>query len=65
MNERCMNKYNAPVILAWQANMDGQFVLNASACVMYVASCIMKCDRAMGEILKHVGSEVRTQELKA
>ena len=25
----------------------------------------MKCDRAMGEILKHVGSEVRTQELKA
>jgi len=45
--------------------MDVQFVLNAYACVMYVASYIMKSDRAMGEILKRVGSEVRTQELKA
>ena len=41
-------------MLAWQANMDLQFVLNAYACVMYVASYIMKTDRAMGEILKLV-----------
>ena len=45
--------YNAPVMLAWQANMD---LLNAYACVMYVASYIMKTDRAMDEILKHVAS---------
>ena len=53
--------YNAPVMLAWQANMD---LLNAYACVMYVASYIMKTDRAMDEILKHVASEVRTEEFK-
>ena len=58
-----MNNYNAPVMLAWQANMDLQFVLNAYACVMYVASYIMKTDRAMGEILMCIASEVRTQEL--
>ena len=52
-------------MLAWQANMDLQFVLNEYACVMYVASYIMKTDWAMGEILKHVASEVRTQEVKA
>ena len=56
--------YNAPVMLAWQANMDLQFVLNAYACVMYVASYIMKTNRAMDEILKHVASEVRTEEFK-
>ena len=40
--------YNPSVLLAWQANMDIQFVLNAYACVMYVASYIMKMERAMG-----------------
>ena len=45
--------------------MDLQFVLNAYACVIYVASYIMKSDRAMGEILKRLASEVRTQELRA
>lgn len=51
-SECCVNNYNAPVMLAWQANMDLQFVLNPYTCVMYVASYIMKTDRAMGEILK-------------
>ena len=37
-----VNNYNPSVMLAWQANMDIQFVLNAYACVMYVASYIMK-----------------------
>ena len=53
-NECCVNNYNATVLLAWQANMDLQFVLNVYACVMYVTSYIMKTDRAMGEILKLV-----------
>ena len=51
-------------MLAWQANMDIQFVLNAYACVMYVASYIMKTERSMGELLKHVATEARTDELK-
>lgn len=31
---------------------------------MYVASYIMKTDRAMGQLLKQVASEARTDELK-
>ena len=59
-----INNYNGPVTLAWQANTDIQYVLNAYACIMYVASYIMKTDRAMGVLLKQVASEARTDELK-
>ncbi len=51
-------------MLAWQANMDIQYVLNAYASVMYVASYIMKSDRAMGVLLKQVAAEVKTDELR-
>ena len=44
--------------------MDIQFVLNAYACLMYAASYIMKTERAMGELLKRVAAEARTDELK-
>ena len=64
ISECCINNYNPAVMLAWQANMDIQFVLNAYACVMYVASYIMKTERAMGELLKRVAAEARTDELK-
>ena len=65
-NECNVNNYNVLVTLAWQANTDIQYVLNAYACVMYVASYIMKTDRAMGQLymLKRVASEARTEELK-
>ena len=63
-NECNVNNYNTSVTLAWQANTDIQYVLNAYACVMYVASYIMKTDRAMGQLLKRVASEARTDELK-
>ena len=56
-NECCISNYNPSVMLAWQANMDIQFVMNAYACVMYVASYIMKTERAMGELLKRVAAE--------
>ena len=63
-HECCINNYNPAVMLAWQANMDIQFVLNAYASVMYVASYIMKTERSMGELLKQVAAEARTDELK-
>ena len=63
-NECNVNNYNPSVMLAWQASMDIQYVLNAYACVMYVASYIMKTERAMGELLKRVAAEARTEELK-
>ena len=36
-SECYINNYNGPVMLAWQANMDLQYVHNAYACVMYVS----------------------------
>ena len=64
-DECFINNYSPSVMLAWQANMDIQFVLNAYACVMYVASYIMKTERSMGELLKRVAAEARTDELKS
>ena len=61
-SECMVNNYNGPIMLAWQANM---YVLNAYACIMYVASYIMRTDRAMGVLLKYVASEARTEELKS
>ena len=55
-----INNYNAAVMLAWQANMDIQYVLDAYACVMYVASYT---ERSMGELLKTASNEVRTEQL--
>ena len=43
-SECMVNNYNGPVMLAWQANMDLQYVLNSYACIMYVASYIMKTE---------------------
>ena len=37
---------------------------NAYACIMYVASYLMKTERSMGELLKRVAAEARTDELK-
>ena len=59
------NNYNGSVMLAWQANMDLLYVLNAYAYIMYVASYSMKTDRAMGVLLKHVAAEARTEELQS
>ena len=64
-DECFINNYNPSVMLAWQANMDIQFVLNAYGCVMYVASYIMKTERSMGELLKRVAAEARIDELKS
>jgi hypothetical protein len=62
-NECNVNNYNKAVMLAWQANMDLQYIIDPYACVMYVASYIMKAERSMGELLKKVSNEVRTDDL--
>ena len=58
-----INNYNPSVLLPWQANMDIQYIMDAYACVMYVALYIMKHEKSMGELLKNVSNEVRTEEL--
>lgn len=42
--------------------MDVEFVLNAHTCIMYVASYMMKSERAMDHLLKHISEEVRNDE---
>ena len=59
-----INNYNPAIMKSWGANMDIQYVLNAHACVMYVASYIMKAEKQMGHLLQSVSEEVRTEELK-
>ena len=61
-----INNYNATILLAWQANMDIQPVLDPYACIMYMVSYITKDEREMGEILRaakkeHADKDVRTQ----
>ena len=53
-----INNYNPSVLLAWQANMDIQYVIDAYACVMYVASYMMKNEKSMGELLENVANEI-------
>jgi hypothetical protein len=63
MNACNINGYNPHAMLAWQANMDIQFIVDAYACVMYVAS-YMKNEKGMGELLlKHVARENRSDDL--
>ena len=45
---------------AWQ---DIQYVMDAHACVMYIASYIMKHEKSMGELLNNVAKEVRDEDL--
>ena len=64
--EMNINSYNPSILRAWKANMDIQYILDAYACVMYVTSYMMKSERAMGELLKHVtkesaGLDIRSQ----
>ena len=64
--EMNINNYNPSILKAWKANMDIQYILDPYACVMYVTSYMMKSERAMGELLRHVskecsGEDIRTQ----
>ena len=54
---------NPHVMRAWQANMNIQFVIDAYACVMYIASYMMKNEKGVSELLKQVGNESRTEDI--
>ena len=50
--EQSVNYYSPAVLKAWEANMDIQYVVSAYACVMYIASYVLKAEKGMGELLK-------------
>ena len=39
--------------------MDIQYVINAYACVMYIASYVLKAEKGMGELLKQAAKEIQ------
>ena len=55
-NEQKVNNYNASVMLAWQANMDIQYVLDAYACMCDVCSFIHNEDREINGCVVKAGS---------
>ena len=58
-SERNVNCYSPAVLRTWQANMDIQYVINAHACVMYIASYVLKAEKGMGELLKQAAKELQ------
>ena len=59
-----MNCYCPAVLKAWEANMDMQFIVNAYACVMYVASYVLKAEKGMGELLKQAALEIEKEDIR-
>ena len=57
--EQNVNCYSPAILKAWQANMDIQYVVNAYACVMYIASYVLKAEKGMGELLKQAAKELQ------
>ena len=55
--EQSVNYYSSAVLKAWEANMDIQYVVNAYACVLYIASYILKAEKGM-ELLKQAAREM-------
>ena len=55
------NNCNLHCLNLWNANMDIQYVADAYACIMYVLSYVMKCERGMSEILKRVAKEFKDE----
>ena len=62
--ENCINPYNRTCILAWQANMDIQFVEDPHACIMYLAAYMSKDEKGMGELLKQVSKECKDIDIR-
>ena len=57
-SEQSVNYYSPAVLKAWEVNMDIQYVVNAYACVMYIASYVLKAEKGMGELLKQAAREM-------
>ena len=58
------NGCNHEILCLWGANVDFQFVLDEYSTVMYVCSYIMKSEKAMGEVLKSVAKECKSDPIE-
>ena len=63
-SECWINTYNPDIIRVWKANMDIQYILDPYACVMYIASYMLKSEGAMSQLLKSVCQECRGEDIR-
>ncbi|KAJ8048049.1 hypothetical protein HOLleu_00214 [Holothuria leucospilota] len=54
-----VNAYNRLLLETWKANMDIQYVLDAYACAMYIASYISEGQRGMSNLMQRATKEAR------
>ncbi|KAK3090521.1 hypothetical protein FSP39_012459 [Pinctada imbricata] len=54
-----INMYNEHLLLAWNANIDLQYVLDPYACAMYIVSYISKSQRGMSALMDRACREAR------
>ena len=52
---------NQQLVSLWGANNGFQFVLDEYSTIMYVCGYMMKSEKAMGEVLKRVSKECRSE----
>ncbi len=62
--EKRTNQYNPAIMKAWEANTDMQYITNAFACVMYIASYVLKPEKGMGELLKRAAKEMENADIQ-
>ncbi|XP_063442198.1 uncharacterized protein LOC134722507 [Mytilus trossulus] len=58
-----VNGYMKTVLIAWQANHDLQYVLDAFACAVYIVSYISKSQKGMSALLDQAAKEARQGNL--
>ena len=64
VKEISVNYYNPEILKTWQANMDLQYIVDPYSCVMYVASYVLKSEKAMSETLKSAAKESERESIK-
>ncbi|CAF1233541.1 unnamed protein product [Rotaria magnacalcarata] len=64
-NARGINQYNEELLIAWNANMDIQFVLDPYVCAKYLMSYTTKPEREMSLLLEATHKECREGNMSA
>ncbi|XP_061154317.1 uncharacterized protein LOC133167487 isoform X2 [Syngnathus typhle] len=58
-----VNYYNRHLLLAWDGNLDIQYILNAYSCIAYICSYISKAEHGLSQYLKSVIENSRNENV--
>ncbi|XP_068507192.1 uncharacterized protein [Syngnathus scovelli] len=58
-----VNNYNRHLLLAWDGNLDIQYILNAYSCIAYICSYISKAEHGLSQYLKSVIENSRNENV--